>query len=177
MTMTIHERLDAEAKRLRAEQAAGDNRSSDSFINGFERAALIAYRLERFDAIDRTTIMTADGRFPATSLPEPDADREPTTVPGTVTVTLTRDDANRIFQAMANEQARIFSLDVEQDAIDHTIELAEKTRQWALSMAEPIEGTEGQQCGHPSDQTALGGGLLVCHACGQVIGHSPRGQS
>src|SRR5690242_15344403 len=45
MTESIHDRLDREAQRLRADQADGATRVSDSFINGVEHAANIAYRM------------------------------------------------------------------------------------------------------------------------------------
>jgi hypothetical protein len=47
VTEPIHARLDREVSRLRTERDAGDTRISESYINGIEHAATIAYRAEQ----------------------------------------------------------------------------------------------------------------------------------
>lgn len=120
MSDSIHDRLDREAKRLRADQTDSVTRVSDSFINGVEHAANIAYRAET-------------GSYKGAGVPK------------AVDVTITHDDANRIFQALHTEANRLrvaSDKKVSPEAINHAIELAEKSRQWLLSMTEPIEGAE-----------------------------------
>lgn len=62
--------------------------------------------------------------------------------PETIAVTISEEDARRLFQAMANEQGRIYSLGVDAQCIDHVVTLAERSRQWSLRFTEPIEGTD-----------------------------------